>query len=245
MEGDRYGYAVTVSGRQSDSVRGGAERDVVVGGAGADKLVGGGQDDFLYGGDGADVLTGGEAQDRLEGGADADRLYGGSDDDDLSGGDGDDYLDEGAGHGDLEGGKGSDTLVGGQGPDAFAFDRMSGADVMKDFTAGPGMFDHLVLRDGVRFEELRFFDASDGVTISWKHANGAYTNSVKLEGVRQADLAQDDFMFTDRPDLPPSSRLAVTPSPERLPTNNAGPDTGPTTVGPVAATFDGVADPVP
>lgn len=41
----------------------------------------------------------------------------------------------GAGHGDLSGGLRNDTLVGGRGFDAFAVDRASGNDVIKDFTA--------------------------------------------------------------------------------------------------------------
>lgn len=167
QEGLEYGYDVAVLGARGDVVRGGQDRDFLFGLEGADRLAGGGQDDFLFGGEGDDLLIGEDGQDRLEGGAGGDRLFGGDQDDDLTGGAGDDFLDEGVGHGDLDGGAGNDTLVGGQGPDAFAFDRMAGNDVIKDFTAGPGMFDHIVLRAGIGFGELRFEDTDAGVRISW------------------------------------------------------------------------------
>lgn len=245
QEGNRYGYQVNVAGAgaSADVLPGTDQRDFLFGLGGNDQLAGGAQDDFLYGGEGNDLLTGGIGQDRLQGGAGNDRLFGGDEDDDLTGGAGDDFLDEGAGHGDLEGGMGNDTLVGGQGPDAFAFDRMSGNDVIRDFTAGPGMFDHLVLRAGIRFAELRFDDSNPaGVRISWQNAEGVYASSVLLEGVRQADLAQDDFMFTDTPDLPPGTRDPSGPAPERQPTANSGPEVGSSTQGTAPQAFDAFAD---
>lgn len=245
QQGSRYGYQIAVAGAGtgSDVLAGTDQRDFLFGLGGNDQLAGGAQDDVLYGGAGDDLLTGGLGQDRLEGGAGNDRLFGGDQDDDLTGGAGDDFLDEGIGHGDLEGGLGNDTLVGGQGPDAFAFDRMSGNDVIRDFTAGPGMFDHIVLRAGIRFEELRFDDSNPaGVRISWRNAAGVYANSVLLEGVRQTDLAQDDFMFTDEPDLPPGARDPSAPSPEREPTANSGPEVGASTLGAAPQAFDVLAD---
>lgn len=243
QDGSGYGYQVTVMGPGGDLSPGSSQRDYLFGLGGDDQLAGSAQDDFLYGGAGDDLLTGGIDQDRLEGGAGNDRLFGGDQDDDLTGGEGDDFLDEGIGHGDLEGGMGDDTLVGGQGPDAFAYDRMTGDDVIKDFTAGPGMFDHIVLRAGIRFDELRFDDSDpSGVQISWRNLEGDYANSVLLEGVRQADLAQDDFMFTDVPDLPPGARAPTGPAPERNPTSNDGPSVGPSTIAPAQASFDLFAD---
>ncbi|MBX9933480.1 MAG: calcium-binding protein [Methylobacterium sp.] len=243
QDGSRYGYEVTVTGPRGDALRGSSQRDHVIGLGGDDRFAGGVQDDILYGGEGKDVLTGGIDQDRLEGGSGDDRIFGGDQDDDLAGGEGDDFLDEGIGHGDLEGGMGNDILVGGQGPDAFAYDRMTGSDVIRDFTAGPGMFDHIVLRAGIRFEELRFDDTDPlGVRISWQNPEGDYANSVLLEGVRQANLAQDDFMFTDVPDLPPGSVAPSGPAPERNPTSNDGPEIGDSTLTPVQASFDVFAD---
>ena len=114
---------------------------------------------------------------------------------------------------------GDDTLVGGAGPDAFAVDPTSGNDVIRDFTAGPGMFDHLALRD-LRWEDLSFEDTTAGVRVSW--AGG----SVLLEGVAKSQLAQDDFMFADTPDLPPASRDAAGPAAERPSPSMEGPTFG-------------------
>lgn len=230
-------YRVAVAGERADRYLGGAARDNAWGLAGDDRMAGGREDDILYGGGGNDLLQGGADQDRLEGGAGRDSLYGGAQDDDLTGGDGDDLLDEGAGHGDLEGGRGNDTLVGGGGPDAFAVDRASGDDVVLDFTAGPGVFDHIVLRDGLRFEDLAFADTAGGVRIAWGGG------SVLLRGVAKADLAQDDLMFTDEPDLPPGARAPDGPADERATPSTDGPAVGGgPTLGPVQASFDVAAD---
>lgn len=107
------------------------------------------------------------------------------------------------------GGMGDDTLVGGLGADAFAVHPGSGDDVIRDFTAGPGIFDHLALHE-LRWEDLSFPGrAAAGVTIRWDGG------SVRLEGVRQADPSQDDFMFAESPDLPPGSREPSGPAAER------------------------------
>lgn len=148
--------------------------------------------DDLLGGSGNDRLTGAGGSDHLDGSKGNDRLSGGDEADTLEGGDGNDHLDEGAGHGDLEGGKGDDILVGGIGADAFVVDPDSGHDVIKDFNAGPGVFDHIALHD-ILPQDLRSQNTQDGVLISW--ADGA--NSVLLAGVFKQDLAQDDFMFMD------------------------------------------------
>jgi Ca2+-binding RTX toxin-like protein len=214
---ERYDYQVSIGDEGNDALVGRGDRDHFWGLGGNDLLNGDRENDVLYGDSGADTLSGGDGADRLTGGMDGDRLYGGRDADALMGGMGNDYLDEGAGHGDLEGGMGDDTLVGGLGPDAFAVDPTSGNDVIRDFTAGPGMFDHLALRD-LRWEDLSFEDTPAGVRVSWQGG------SVLLEGVRQADLAQDDFMFAEEPDLPPASRPATAPTPERPTPSVEGPD---------------------
>ena len=230
----QHDYEVAVAGSGEDRLRGTAERDYLWGRAGNDRLSGEAGDDNLYGEDGNDLLTGGAGQDRMDGGKGKDSLFGGEQGDMLMGMDGNDYLDEGAGHGDLDGGKGNDTLVGGQGPDAFGFEPGSGNDVIRDFTAGPGMFDHLALRD-LRWEDLRFEDGAAGVTIRWDGG------SVLLEGVRQSELAQDDFMFADRPDLPPGARPPAGPAPERASPSSPGPQIGSPTERPDHS-FDAQAD---
>ena len=62
------------------------------------------------------------------------------------------------------------------------------------------MLDHLALRD-IEPEELRFQDTKDGALISWNEGD----SSVLLQGLLKADLAQDDFMFTD-------NRKVITPT---------------------------------
>jgi Ca2+-binding RTX toxin-like protein len=204
--GEKYQFAIGNEG--NDSLVGGKAKDYMWGLGGNDKIAGRGGNDILYGDSGDDLITSRGGADRLEGGNGNDRLFGGDNADMLAGGSGDDYLDEGKGHGALEGGAGNDVLVGGQGPDAFMVDRMSGDDIIKDFTPGPGMFDHLALRD-LRWEDLSFEDTQDGVKVSWEGG------SVLLENVTQSQLAQDDFMFANSPDLPPSARQADGPTSER------------------------------
>lgn len=188
-------YALFVGNDHSDRYGGSdAKMDMAFGRGGNDVLTGAGMGDDLIGGKGNDLLSGGMGDDHLIGGAGNDRLVGGDGADGLRGGDGNDYLDEGAGHGDLEGGRGNDVLVGGLGADAFMISPDSGNDIIKDFRAGPGVFDHLAVMD-IQPEELRFQDTRDGVMISWNTEGGS--GSVLLEGVQKKDLAQDDFMFTD------------------------------------------------
>jgi hypothetical protein len=57
----------------------------------------------------------------------------------------------GIGHSTVDGEERDGTPVGGGGPDAFTVGRTSGNDVIKNFTAGPGMFDHLAIMDGLRW----------------------------------------------------------------------------------------------
>lgn len=210
-------YRLWVGTGQSDEIGGSVAADHPWGGPGDDQLGGGEGNDALRGGAGADLLSGGVGEDMLRGGDGEDTLFGADEDDMLLGGDGDDRLDEGAGHGGLEGGAGADTLVGGMGPDAFVIDRMSGDDVVVDFTAGPGMFDHIAIRD-LRWEELSFEDAAEGVRISWDGG------SAQLLGVAMRDLAQDDFMFAESPDLPPGARQPDGPTEERATPSEEGPE---------------------
>ena len=191
-------YRVYIGGPRMDRYSGTDSMDIIFGRGGNDRLIGGHNDDDLLGGSKNDLLIGAAGMDHLDGGDGNDRLFGGEEEDGLHGGDGNDYLDEGAGHGDLEGGAGDDVLVGGLGADAFMVDPHSGHDVIRDFRAGPGMFDHLALRD-ISPEELRFEDTAEGVVISWNNGE----SSVLLEGVFKADLAQDDFMFAEEERLIP------------------------------------------
>lgn len=211
-----YDYAVQIGTAGSNSLQGGEARDYLWGRTGDDALAGNAGSDNLFGDAGADLLVGGGGGDRLFGGRGNDTLYGGTDADGLMGGMGNDVLDEGDGHGDLNGGAGDDILIGGRGADAFMISADSGNDVIRDFTAGPGMFDHLAI-NGLSWNDLSFDDTAEGVQISWDGG------SVLLSGVSKAELSQDDFMFANSPELPPSSRPADGPSPERSTPSVDGP----------------------
>lgn len=209
-------FLLAVGTEGNNAIVGGDQRTWLWGLGGSDRLAAGTMGSSLYGDAGDDVLVGNSGGDGLMGGKGNDRLYGGDGNDMLMGGEGDDQLDEGSGHGDLDGGPGNDTLIGGSGADAFAIGPASGNDVIKDFTAGPGMFDHLAISQ-LRWSDLTIQDTPAGVKVSWS------TGSVLLEGVQQADLAQDDFMFQETPDLPPASRAPGGPSAERGSPSTDGP----------------------
>lgn len=214
-------------GHSNHDVGPSGDMTIAFGRGGNDQLSGASMDDDLIGGAGNDVLTGAAGADHLVGGAGNDRLIGGDQADMLMGGPGNDVLNEGPGHGDLEGGPGNDILIGGLGADAFVISPDSGNDIIKDFRAGPGMFDHIAVMN-IEPEQLRFEDSKEGVLISWDTSKG--DGSVLLEGVYKKDLAQDDFMFTDeRHLLNPADSHSDRVSAEHFGTtggNEAGP--GPT-----------------
>jgi serralysin len=187
-------YRLFIGGPRADQFFGTGMMDVALGRAGDDLLHGEAEQDELIGMDGADHISGGDGEDHLVGGGGDDTLLGDAAADALRGGEGNDTLDEGPGHGDLEGGPGDDSLTGGLGADAFVIAPDSGNDVIADFVAGPGMFDHLAIR-GIQPEQLRFVDTPDGVLISWDTEAGS--GSVLLAGVAKSELAQDDFMFAE------------------------------------------------
>ncbi|WP_305879964.1 calcium-binding protein [Siccirubricoccus soli] len=210
-------HQLAVGGAGGDSFGGTGAADHYWGLGGADQLGGGPEGDVLMGGEGPDLLSGGPGMDHLHGGGGNDTLYGAADGDALAGGPGNDYLDEGPGHSGIEGQEGDDTLVGGAGPDAFIVDRTSGGDVVRDFTPGPGVGDHIALHD-IRWADLTIDDTADGVKVSWEGG------SVLLEGVHKSELAQDDFMFFDEPDLPPGARAPDGPTEERPTPSVDGPE---------------------
>lgn len=186
-------YRLTVGDNGGDVQIGqNPKMNIAFGRGGPDVLLGGAMDDALWGGKNADVLISGGGMNYMDGGAGRDILLGGAMDDTLRGGDDRDILNEGAGHGDIEGGKGDDILIGGTGADAFVVDRDSGNDVIYDFVPGPGMFDHLALRN-IAPEELRFEETALGTKVSWNDGK----SSVLLVGIEKGELAQNDFMFTD------------------------------------------------
>ncbi|TCZ61183.1 calcium-binding protein [Roseicella aquatilis] len=210
-------HQLAVAGDGADSFGGTDAADHFWGLGGADTLGGGPEGDVLTGGEGADLLSGGPGMDHLHGGGGSDTLYGAADADALIGGPGDDTLDEGPGHSSIDGEEGNDTLVGGMGPDAFIVRPGSGDDVVRDFTAGPGVGDHIALQD-IRWEDLTVTDTNGGVKIVFGGG------SVLLEGVQKSELAQDDFMFFNKPDLPPGARAPDGPVEERPSPSEDGPE---------------------
>jgi len=227
-------HNITFGGENGDTLGGTEGAEFTWGLGGDDRIGGGAMDDVLHGGPGADLVSGNMGDDEVEGSDGNDTLYGGAGADTVRGGAGNDYLDEGEGHSTVDGGVGDDTLVGGGGPDAFMIGRMSGHDIIKDFTAGPGMFDHLAVMDGLQWTDLSFADTADGVRVNWDGG------SVLLEGVAKSDLAQDDFMFGDAADLPPGLRDPAGPVGEASTASEAGPEIGGEAQ--AGAIFDWVAD---
>lgn len=210
-------HQLAVGGPEGDSFGSTDAADHYWGLGGGDQLGGGPEGDVLIGGQGPDLLVGGPGMDHLHGEGGNDSLYGGPDGDDLMGGPGNDYIDEGPGHSSIDGEKGNDTLVGGKGPDAFIVRPGSGDDVVRDFTAGPGVGDHMALQD-IRLEDLSVADTDAGVKIGWD------SGSILLEGVKKSDLTQDDFMFFNQPDLPPGVRPPEGPIVERPTPSEDGPE---------------------
>lgn len=196
-------YSLYIGNQKSNQLPGADDQmNIAFGRGGNDQLIGGAADDELVGGAGNDILLGAAGANHLVGGKGADYLLGGDQPDTLMGGNGNDILNEGGGHGDLDGGRGNDVLTGGAGADAFAISPDSGNDIITDFRAGPGIFDHLAVMD-IEPEQFRFRDTNQGVLISWDTSQG--DGSVLLQGVYKIDLAQNDFMFTD-------DRYLITPT---------------------------------
>jgi Ca2+-binding RTX toxin-like protein len=87
------------------------------------------------------------------------------------------------------GGRGNDTMWGGLGRDIFDFRRGDGQDVIMDFDA--------VGQDRIRFEAgitsamVNWQAVADGILVNY----GA-GDTVLLQGVRLADLALNDFLFS-------------------------------------------------
>lgn len=198
-----------------DKLFGGAGIDEMTGGTGADRLNGGAgtYDSIVYnnsavgvrivlGNNGAETIgKGGEAQgdrisnvenvfgsqhdDVLIGNNLANRLTAGSGDDTLSGKKGADFL---------SGGSDDDTIRGGKGNDTFQFDVNFGHDVIKDFKAGAGTPDVILVDTSIFADFAAVLAAAtqvgDDVVIT-KDAS----NTITLENVLKANLSSDDFSF--------------------------------------------------
>lgn len=94
----------------------------------------------------------------------------------------------------LSGGSGDDELHGGGGDDLFYFDESGGQNEILDFHAGEGSEDRIDVSD------FNFANLSDLLAVT--HDGRAAIiqldddTSIKLVGVRAADLHEDDFIFS-------------------------------------------------
>ncbi|WP_108663201.1 cadherin-like domain-containing protein [Acuticoccus kandeliae] len=131
--------------------------------------------DQLYGGEGTDVIRGGAFADVIDGGAGNDRLFGGLGDDVIIGG------------------EGNDRMRGGFGADTFVFGENSGTDIILDFDPRMDRIDLC----GLGFDSYEdVLDAmratSRGITITLDEGEN---DTVFLDGIRLARLAEDDFLI--------------------------------------------------
>ncbi|MDU8912149.1 calcium-binding protein [Aestuariicoccus sp. MJ-SS9] len=211
MSGDA-GDDVIGCGLGDDSADGGDGEDVVNGGAGDDTMSGGTGDDTMGASFGSDSVDGGDGHDNMGGGAGTDDIACGEGDDHAGGGEGDDtingdagddflagggrddLIDGGTGNDTINGGKGNDTMTGGEGADVFVFRHFNDGevDLITDFEDG---IDLLRLKDVETedgqsdFEALTITDTAAGAQI----VNDGHT--IVLEGVAEADLGAEDFLF--------------------------------------------------
>ncbi|SDR49208.1 VCBS domain-containing protein [Pseudovibrio sp. Tun.PSC04-5.I4] len=122
----------------------------------------------IIGSDAAETLLAGDGADVIYGNGGADRIIGGAGDDQLSGGDG------------------NDTFV-------FAAGDI-GHDVISGFTAGEGSADVIEIETAVFADFAALIAAAEdsgaNTVITFNDAT-----SITLQGVKSADLHQDDFLF--------------------------------------------------
>ncbi len=165
----------------ADTIIGGDGGDFINGGSGNDSLYGLSGKDTIYAGLGDDIIAGDGADDRLFGQGGADTLYGGYGNDLLNGGSSSDIL---------FGSFGNDTLTGGSGTDSFVFEDTWGADTVTDFSGSAGeTLDFSTVAGVTGLSDLTLTDGEAGTEISFG------TNTLWLNDVFAADLAQDNFIF--------------------------------------------------
>jgi len=191
-------------GADDEEIEGNGGDDTIVGSAGNDQLEGGGGDDLLdysFATQGLVIDFGDESATGTEIGTDEiegfERLITGSGNDSIDAGSEDDTIDAGAGNDTLNGRAGDDVLTGGAGNDEFVFNDSEGSDRITDFTAGAGDGDLIDLRAVVALTDFATVQANatdDGTDTTIDFQNG---ENLILSGVLVADLAEDDFRFTD------------------------------------------------
>ena len=144
------------------------------------RLRGGDGHDRLLGQVGADLIHAGAGNDAVVGNSGNDTLFGEAGNDDLIGDDGNDVLD---------GGAGNDLLRGGAGADRFIFS--SGDDTIRNFDA---LQDVISLRSVPGLDswaDVRAQLVQVGNAVEFRHGG----DSLRIEGMRIAQLAPDDFLW--------------------------------------------------
>ena len=191
-------------GRGDDTLDGGSGRDILVGGSGADELsyasseTGTGVTVNLgsgYTGRGAmgDQISGFESLTGTNIAGSADFLTGTRGDNYLRGLAGNDHLNGGRGNDTLEGGTGDDALRGGSGEDTFIFSQKVSSDLGADSVLDFSLSQDVLVFDSSTTDEyadLTFENGQDEVHVHW--AGGTVT----LEGLSNADLGEEHFLFT-------------------------------------------------
>ena len=191
-------------GRGDDTLDRGSGRDILVGGSGADELsyasseTGTGVTVNLgsgYTGRGAmgDQISGFESLTGTNIAGSADFLTGTRGDNYLRGLAGNDHLNGGRGNDTLEGGTGDDALRGGSGEDTFIFSQKVSSDLGADSVLDFSLSQDVLVFDSSTTDEyadLTFENGQDGVHVHW--AGGTVT----LEGLSNADLGEEHFLFT-------------------------------------------------
>lgn len=186
---DSAGSNMLDGGAGNDMLTTGSGNDLLIGGTGADTLFGGAGNDSLRGGEGqdrllaqlgADVIHAGGGNDAVIGNAGNDTLFGEAGDDDLIGDDGDDVLD---------GGAGNDLLRGGAGADRFIFS--SGEDTIRNFDAAQDVISLRALPGLDTWADVRAHLVQVGNDVEFRHG----ADSLRIEGMRIAQLAADDFLW--------------------------------------------------
>ncbi len=171
-----------IDGRDGDDIIDGANRKDILNGEG-------GNDDIAAGG-GNDIVDGGAGNDKLLGEAGHDTIRGGAGNDIMNGAKGDDTMIGGKGRDKMNGGTGNDTMTGNSGKDVFIFS--AGNDIVTDFKP----IDRIDLRKVASitsFTDLKNNHTDDiGGNLVINDGAG---NTMTLNGVTEASLLADDFIF--------------------------------------------------
>ena len=190
-------------GEGTDVLKGMNGNDKLYGGEDGDYLEGGAGDDELYGEEGDDWFEGAEGNDKIKGGPGNDTMHGWTGNDNMSGGRGDDWF---------HGGPGNDILKGGAGADTFEFYLGDGADTIKDFSKGdkihfsavPGGFDALGIKQKGKHTVIRYGDAGDSITLKGVDKDSVDASDFSWGGSWNASdtftgsAGEDTFVFKSR-----------------------------------------------